>query len=150
MNENSLIRDLDTLGVQDEVELIIEHASGKYKMSSTIFDNEYAACLAYNDTHKHKIVLAYCNHTRNADITNNYPVCLAINILITFSNGSRITFSYNPMTDITNLYIKEEDKETINHSLKEASIRFHIKSSVITSLFTLLSNHYPKHSIVVR
>lgn len=44
-----LIRDLDTLGIQDELELKFVCIHSPFNLSTTIRDREYATCLAYND-----------------------------------------------------------------------------------------------------
>ena len=58
-NANSLIRDLDTLGVQSEVDLVFRHINNnELLLSSDIMDKEYSYCLKYNDSHKNKIISA--------------------------------------------------------------------------------------------
>lgn len=70
-NSDSLIRDLDMLGVQEEVDLVFIRGnqyygtsnSDKNKIKRSIFENEYNRCLEHNDTHPIKITSALVKYS---------------------------------------------------------------------------------------
>jgi len=107
----TLIRDLDTLGVKDEVDLTFTYkdtdkSPGKsieVSVYPAIIDSAYKKCLSYNDMHKNKIIAANIHYDfegmRGVGGTNltKFPIITlyrASEVELKFSNGFMITILY--------------------------------------------------------
>jgi len=84
--KDSLIRDLDTLGVQDEISFDFNIFSGSYKRSDYKYlsiENEYQSLLKWNDCHKIKVTEVYGYFNKRID-------GLSISLRLVLSNGAQI------------------------------------------------------------
>lgn len=98
MSKDNLIRDLDILGVQDEVELIFKCPQEEATLSTLVRENEYNACLRYNDSHRTKILSAKIVYKPRYDIQTNaweFVLFFEVNeIILRFSNRIGIRLIY--------------------------------------------------------
>jgi len=158
MNEDNLIRDLDILGVQDEVDLRFMSIHPSYSILPGIVDNEYKTCLIYNDYHRNKILSAKITYDYHLEpslflqhnlIRPSRRIHKATEIELSFSNNIIVRLSYTKAVekDILNVYVyyrKELTNKFTCPSTLEGSMHYRAEfsedNSIIDTFFRVVGD----------
>lgn len=136
MTKDSLIRDFDTLGIQDEIKHFdLTISAPKSKKGKYTFEREYKRALLWNDNHPDKRITRLYG---SIYLYSTEPAA-KINIGITLSNNRRIRLTHSP-TKSTLEYINAEtlEVEKILYILLYLRVGMNKEQGILDLIFNMI------------